>query len=59
MQAFYELYHKALHVQNCQDFYSIVLDVCLALTTAQAKKTQKKQHKLCSGHNLGNDKLKS
>ena len=23
---------------NCQDFYSIVLDICLALTTAQAKK---------------------
>ena len=27
--------------QNCHDFYFIVLDICLALTTAQAKKTQR------------------
>ena len=38
--------------QNCQDYCFIVLDICLALATAQAKK-----HRHCSGHNHSKDKL--
>ena len=43
---------KAGYIHNCQDFYSIVLDTCLALTTAQANKHR-------HGHNLSKDMLKS
>ena len=39
--------------QNSQDFYSIVLDICLALTTVQTKSCR------CSGHNLGKDKMRA
>ena len=39
--------------QNCQDFYFIVLDICLVLTTVQGGKRH------YSGNNLGRDKLKS
>ena len=56
MQAYIERFHKAIHCcLNCQDFYFIVKDICLALTTAQAKNLDI----ALAGYNLGKDKLKS
>ena len=42
--------------QICPVFDFIILDICLALTTALAKK---KNYSHCSGHNFGKSKLKS
>ena len=55
VQAFLDRCHKAVDIVEIVKilFYFIVVDICLALTAAQANK-----HRYCSGHNLGKDKLK-